>query len=170
MGFRIGSLMIGIRVMALRNYVLNFEDVTKTGLSLTFTVFSKVSDNGAVTPPTISELGNGFYKYSFDIETLGEDIYFVTSDGGTNILTGLVLFSNNNSLQEKVDRLLGLDHENQFIDQTIYDGNDNLTSARLRIYSTPADVGTGTNVINTYTITSTYTGSTLDTFASVLTG
>ena len=51
-------------------------------------------------------------------------------------------------------RLLGLVHENIYIDNPIYDGDNNLTSARLRIYSTPSSVGTANDVIGTYQITS----------------
>ena len=50
-------------------------------------------------------------------------------------------------------RLLGLTHENIFIDNPVYDGDCNMTSARVRIYSDPASVGTNSDVIGTYTIT-----------------
>jgi len=40
----------------------------------------------------------------------------------------------------------------------VYDANNNLTSARLRIYSDAASVGTTSNVIGTYTITVTASG------------
>jgi hypothetical protein len=51
-------------------------------------------------------------------------------------------------------RVLGLMHENIFIDQAGYDINGNLISARVRIYSDSASVGTANNIIGTYTITS----------------
>lgn len=53
---------------------------------------------------------------------------------------------------DKLDRLLGLSHENTFIDQTVFDQYGNLESARLRIYSDSASVGTDSNVIATYEI------------------
>ena len=56
--------------------------------------------------------------------------------------------------QAYLQRIIGLVHENIYIDNPVYDGDNNLTSARLRIYSTPASVGTANNVIGTYTITS----------------
>jgi hypothetical protein len=56
--------------------------------------------------------------------------------------------------QEYLKRIIGLVHENIFIDNPIYDGDGNLTSARLRIYSTPGDVGSNNNVIGEYQITS----------------
>lgn len=51
-----------------------------------------------------------------------------------------------------IKRLLGLTHENIFIDQPAYDSHGNMTSARLRIYSDPASVGTTNDVIGTYQI------------------
>jgi hypothetical protein len=50
-------------------------------------------------------------------------------------------------------RLLGLMHENIFIDRPIYDGFGNLTSARVRIYANSASVGTSAAVIGQYEIT-----------------
>ena len=50
-------------------------------------------------------------------------------------------------------RLLGLTHENVYIDTPIYDGDNNLTSARVRIYSDAGSVGTSAGVIGTYEIT-----------------
>ena len=53
---------------------------------------------------------------------------------------------------EKLDRLLGLMHENTYIDKPVYDKYDNLTQARMRIYSDSASVGTDNNVIGEYEI------------------
>ena len=57
------------------------------------------------------------------------------------------------SYNEKLDRLLGLLHENIFIDNAVYDKWDNLKSARVRIYSDSVSVGTNNNTIGTYEIT-----------------
>ncbi len=67
-------------------------------------------------------------------------------------------------LNDKVDRLLGLSHENVYIDDTSYDGDNNLVGGRLRIYSDADSVGTGSDVIGTYTITA--DGDGLNKFAS----
>ena len=53
---------------------------------------------------------------------------------------------------EKLDIIKGLVHENTYIDQAVYDKWDNLTSARMRIYSDAASVGTDNNVIGEYEI------------------
>lgn len=54
----------------------------------------------------------------------------------------------------KVDRILGLVHENMYIDNTVFDAVDNLKRARLRIYENSVDVGTNSGVLATYDIRS----------------
>ncbi len=54
----------------------------------------------------------------------------------------------------QIDKILGLVHQNILIDQTVYDEFGNLDNARLRIYSDSASVGTTSNVLATYQITS----------------
>jgi len=73
---------------------------------------------------------------------------------GTDNFGGIVNQINSNvvTLSNDMKRLLGLTHENIFIDNPVYDGDGNLTSARVRIYSNPASVGTLVDVIGTYTI------------------
>lgn len=67
-------------------------------------------------------------------------------------------------------KLKGLMHENSVMDQTIFDGGNNLTSARFRIYNTKANAllaGAG-GLQYTYTVTATYTGDNLLTYSVVL--
>jgi hypothetical protein len=54
----------------------------------------------------------------------------------------------------KIDKILGLVHQNILIDQTGYDLHGNLSSARVRIYSNSASVGSDSNVLATYQILS----------------
>ncbi len=150
--------------MAAINYTLNFNDITKTGLVLTFTIFNKVTDDTVLIAPPIVELSNGFYKFSYDISLGDSDIYYIATDGGSNILTGVIAQINLASLNDLILRILGLSQENIFIDTLVYDGNANLLSSRIRIYSNSADVGTNTNVIATYAVVSTYLGNDLNTF------
>ncbi len=56
--------------------------------------------------------------------------------------------------ETKIDKILGLVHQNILIDQTGYDKYGNLSTARVRIYSVSGSVGTDNNVIATYEITS----------------
>lgn len=150
--------------MTSKVFVLNFNDTAKIGLSLVFSVFRKTSDNSAVSAPVISELGVGFYKFGFDMDTVDSDLYYVATDGGSNVLTGVLAKNDYDTLAGLILRLLGLCYENQFIDETVYDGNGNLLSSRIRIYSDADSVSTDDNVTATYNVESTYTGTFLTDF------
>lgn len=65
-----------------------------------------------------------------------------------------------NSAKAMLLRILGLQHENTFIDNQAYDGNRNLLSARVRSYDSPTNAtaaGT-TGLVATYAVTATYDG------------
>ena len=62
-------------------------------------------------------------------------------------------------LQTDITKLLGLNHENIYMDQPIWDVDENLTSLRIRTYSSPLSVGTEDNVIATYRVTADGQGS-----------
>ncbi len=64
-------------------------------------------------------------------------------------------------------RLLGLNQENQFIDQNVYDGNGHLTSARVRLYSSAGSVGTASDVIAIYTMTAVWSGDEMTSYKMV---
>jgi len=74
-----------------------------------------------------------------------------TTDDFNSVYTEQLNISYN--ISNDLKRLLGLTHENIFIDNPIYDADCNMTSARVRIYSNPASVGTNSDVIGTYQIT-----------------
>jgi len=57
-------------------------------------------------------------------------------------------------MQADLKRILGLVHENVFIDLPVYDPDNNLISARVRIYSSASNVGTDIGVIGSYLISS----------------
>jgi hypothetical protein len=59
----------------------------------------------------------------------------------------------------QLTRMLGLMQENQYIDTTVFDTDDHMTSARLRTYSVAGSVGTDNDVLATYTVTATYDAS-----------
>lgn len=46
--------------------------VRKTGLTPTFVFLKKLSDGSDVTQPSITEIAQGQYKFSYDVETSGE--------------------------------------------------------------------------------------------------
>lgn len=61
--------------------------------------------------------------------------------------------------ETKIDKILGLVHQNILIDQTGYDSHGNLSNARVRIYTKSASVGTNNDVLATYQITSVSTAT-----------
>jgi hypothetical protein len=54
---------------------------------------------------------------------------------------------------------LGLLGQNQYLDQVVADSAGRMTAGRMRLYADAADVGTDNNVLATYAITATYTGT-----------
>lgn len=58
------------------------------------------------------------------------------------------------TVSDDLKRVLGLLHENIFIDLPTYSDDCNLIGARVRIYSDAESVGTNNNVIGTYAISS----------------
>ncbi len=72
-----------------------------------------------------------------------------------------IIQTNTVEMQTKLDRILGLTQENQYMDQTVYttyQGIKLLTSGRVRVYSDASSVGTGSNVIAVYNITTVWNG------------
>lgn len=122
----------------------------------------RVYDNlgNDVTPAVgvgFAELGNGHYKYQFTPNALGtwyvtviHPVYF--PHGKTDDVQ--VYTADLTTIYETVRLTLGLVHHNFYIDDTTYDEYNNLIGARVRIYSTPASVGSDLDVIQTYRIES----------------
>ena len=104
----------------------------------------------------MEEYVNGHYKASF-IPNRGGTWYLVIYHpvyfpwGKADDIQ--VYKSDFNQISDDLLEVLGLVHSNIFIDNPIYDGDNNLTSARVRIYSNTASVGTTNDIIGTYEIT-----------------
>ena len=135
-----GNLVPGIDSSAFTVYVY---DPTDTEVS------SSVSGS-------ITDLGSGNYKYTFTPDTNG--IWYVTITHPTYFPWGksddvYVDCADMTDIYDIVRRTLGLVHHNMYIDEPVYDDVGNMISARVRIYSDAASVGTDTNVIETYLIT-----------------
>lgn len=79
------------------------------------------------------------------------------------LVSGVALEATAQTLLENQLRDLGLNKENQYIDQTVFDGRKML-SARLRSYSNPSSVGTDSDVIATYQVTATFVGENLEAY------
>jgi len=64
--------------------------------------------------------------------------------------------SHRTAVENNIKYILGLVQSNTIIDNQVYDSNDNLTSARIRIFPSNTDVDNETNVLKIYTMTATY--------------
>ena len=67
-------------------------------------------------------------------------------------LTSQSILNDITLIQLDLKRLLGLMHENIYIDLATYDMDGNMIAARVRIYSDPDSVGTINNIIGEYEI------------------
>jgi hypothetical protein len=135
-----GNLVAGIDSSAFTVYVYDPTDAE---------VSSSVSGS-------ITELGNGNYKYTFTPNLNG--VWYITITHPTYFSWGksddvYVDSADLTDIYDIVRKTLGLVHHNIFIDETVFDEVGNMTSARVRIYSDAASVGTDTNVIESYLIT-----------------
>lgn len=104
-----------------------------------------------------TDLGSGNYKYTFIPNVNGiwyvvvtHPIYFPWGKTDDVVVDTVDM----TQIYEIVRRTLGLVHHNMYIDNPTYDEYGNMVSARVRIYSDSASVGTSSNVIETYLITS----------------
>lgn len=73
-------------VFEVRDSTLASGDNRKVGLTPSFVMLKKLSDLSGVTPPAISELGDGLYVFSFDAETSGECVCQI--DAGVSLTAG----------------------------------------------------------------------------------
>jgi len=111
--------------------------------------------SGSITV-TITELGAGHYQSDFTPTSAGTwyltvyHPYYFPWGKSDDIL---VYKSDFNLISDDLEKVLGLVHSNIYIDNPVYDGDGNLTGARIRIYSTSGSVGTNSDVIATYQIT-----------------
>jgi len=135
-----GNLVSGIDTTSFTIYIYN-----PSGIEVSTSVSA-----------SIVELGYGNYKLLFTPNLTGtwyvnvtHTIYFPWGkNGDVQVYSGDI-----SDVNENVIKTLGLVHHNFYIDQTSYDEHGNMISARVRIYSDAASVGTNTNVIETYLIT-----------------
>lgn len=102
---------------------------------------------------TISEIASGHYRAMFVPDKIGD--YFIAIYHNEYFpwgKTGNIAVYNDdfNSIGNTQKTLLGLMHENIFIDSTVFDEFNNLVKARVRIYSDSSSVGTDENIIGTY--------------------
>lgn len=138
------ELNIGTAAVNISSYTGNLKLTGKTGSNRT--VVNLTSGNIIIDASCVAG----------SIQILGTGIIEADNSGpGCQVdLDGFISIDNITTIiQEDLKRVLGLMHENVFIDQPIYDSDGNLEEARVRIYSAAGSVGTDSNVLATYTIT-----------------
>lgn len=136
-----GTLIPGIDATTFTTYIYNPSDVEVS------------ASVGAI----ITELSNGNYKLTFTPDVEGN--WYVMIIHPTYFpwgKTGLVQIykSDTSQIYDDIAKILGLSHHNIYIDNPSYDDHGNMVAARLRIYSNKTSVGTNSDVIETYLITS----------------
>jgi hypothetical protein len=148
--------------------VFDFDGYTKKTGETSFT--STLWRDGAVKAISvnINEIGtSGEYKVDFipDQEGFWKLEILVDYNKDTFAFEYVTVTNDFDDLYAGIRRLLGLSHENAFIDNTVHDPDSQLLSARVRIFDSKAncDLATDggsetTGLIATYTITTVYDG------------
>lgn len=140
--------------------VIDSEGNPVTGLNDNDLVIKLFDDNGNEINGSIQisviELEDGHYRIGFIPVVSGE--YFIViynNDYFPNGKTGTIRIYEESfdSLGDRQKLILGLVHENIFIDQTVFDSNNNMIKARIRIYSNSDSVGTENDILSSYQIT-----------------
>lgn len=115
-------------------------------------------DGNIIDSGTMSSSGNVWIaNYDFN-DTGVYRIEYITPSEYENIIEQLIVDEYNNfkadvsTIESEVKRVLGLVHENFYIDLPTYDSDNNMTSARVRIYSDSVSVGGEDNIIGEYMI------------------
>lgn len=129
--------------------------------SLSFTLSLPHIDNGLYGDTHTFTTG-GFYTAVYQIF---EDAGFITT-ANFDIEAETI---EANSDKTNILRLLGLTHDNVFIDGHVYDANNNLTSTRVRHYDSKANAEShgASGLLNTWTVTATYALERLNTYTIV---
>lgn len=137
--------------------------IPESGLSPKLQIRELPSNTIILNDQIMTELANGQYYYDFSTYDPSKSyIFFV--DANTDEVDNRYQTSINENfyddiksltdpIQNDLKRALGLLHENFYIDNPIYDSNNNLIGARVRIYSNALSVGTNNNVIGEDEIT-----------------
>lgn len=148
--------------------IVDLEDIKGVTFDTATDSLEAIRDRGDIawltgaggSSPTVEQIRQEMDDNSVDLNTI------VTNTSGLPTLAEIEA-STVLAKQEDLLRAIGLMQENHFMDNTVYDGANNLTSARIRLYGVAGSVGTDNDVIATYTVTAVYTGMDLDTFGVV---
>lgn len=152
--------------------------VISNGLTGLYPQAEIYSGGTLVTTIDLSDYGKGRYEGEWTPTSVGtySALFSVYQDAGHTVeLTPFVISreieqifvsqSDVDDLASSIARMLGLVHENAFIDETTYDANSMLLTARVRIYDSKANASLATDggseatgLVATYTITADYEG------------
>jgi hypothetical protein len=136
----------------------------------------KVYDSAGslVNTLSLSHIDNGLYGVSHTFTTAGHYtvVYQLFQDAGFVTPADYDIEAEAveaNSDKTNILRILGLTHDNVLIDDHQYDLDGNLLRSRIRHYSSKAEAeagGTG-GLLNTWTVTATYSGERLSSYTVV---
>ena len=143
--------------------VLDDDDNPVTGLiQNNFTVLLYDPDEIEVSANiglTISEIGNGIYKFLFTPNKLGNwemVIYHTTYFPWGKSGHYKVIEASNDTLFTYLKRTLGLCQENFRVFDPTYDKGGNLLTGKIKTYPSATDVDNDTNAIAEYEVKTTY--------------
>lgn len=137
-----------------------------TTLDFTIELYNSYNENVANISTGIEveviEVGNGIYRITFTPDDLGSwslylyhNIYFPYGKA-ENYNCVDYLGEINPETEELLKRVLGLSQENYRIFTPVYDTNNNMISATIKIYASALDCENNINPIASYAVTSTY--------------
>lgn len=128
--------------------IWNDDGYTKKSGEIDF--IKRIWHNGvqSVLPVAVAEIsGSGEYKVTFTPDAMGIWIVEVTIMFNKQVWFGEyeAVVGELDDIYEIVRRIAGLSHENIFIDNTVYDNDSQLVSARVRIFDTKANCDLATD-------------------------
>lgn len=160
------------------NQAAKLAMVIDNGLTGLYPQAEIYSGGTLVTTVDLNDYGKGRYEGDWTPTSVGtySALFSVYQDAGHTVeLTPFVISremeqifvsqSDVDDLASSIARMLGLVHENAFIDNTEYDVNSMLVSARVRVYDSKTNAQSATDggseatgLIATYTIAAAYEG------------
>lgn len=128
-----------------------------TGLTVPYRI-ERSSDDVLLASGNLTEVANGVYKGSYLFGNTGQfRILYMPPTPYTNEIEGILVTDQSTvSFNEKIDRILGLSHENFKVIEPVYNGNNDLTEGIIKIYGSAADLEADINPIAVYEVKTEY--------------
>jgi len=117
-------------------------------------IYDKLPNNGIADAQDSTTIIDITTRIEDKTDIIDDKIDDLAQDATTIINTTNRIETKVDVVSDDLKRVLGLVHENIFIDLPTFDNANNLIGARLRIYSNPSSVGTNNDVLSTYAISS----------------